>query len=177
MFRNLAKLFISGLVVLALLLPQFSIKAEAKGKRHKKVGFFTRMKRNIKHKVKMTAKKVHRKIVKAGAGVQNKIMDSAVKTRSALTGKKPRKVWVRGHYKKGNRHHTKGHWKTVRRSHKPHSHPPSSPPVGNPSPAPVPSPTPAPAPMNPPAINTGAPLPPLDPVLPSFSIKAAKKRR
>ncbi|HEY9068891.1 MAG TPA: hypothetical protein VIV61_01470, partial [Candidatus Ozemobacteraceae bacterium] len=78
--------------------------AEAKG--HKKVGFFTRMKRAIKHKVKMTAKKTRRAIVRTGCAITNGVMDSAVKAKSAITGKKPKRVWVKGHYKTHNKKHT-----------------------------------------------------------------------
>ncbi|MFZ2959777.1 MAG: hypothetical protein WA705_23090 [Candidatus Ozemobacteraceae bacterium] len=128
-------------------------KAEAKGKHHKKIGFFTRVGRTIKRKVKRVCKKVHRGVVKAGAAVTNKVMDSAVHAKSAVTGKKPKYVWVKGHYKKGNKHHTTGHWARVSRKHKPSG-------GGAPAPAPAPSPEPAPAP-------SAGPLPPLaDPAMP-----------
>lgn len=126
-------------------------KAEAKGHHHKKVGFFTRVKRAVKHKIKMKAKKVRRAFVRTGCAIKNGIMDSAVKAKSKITGKKPKRVWVKGHYKTHNKHHTKGHWRRVKRGHKPSGG------CSNQGGA-----TQAPAP-----ISGGQPLPPLDPALPN----------
>lgn len=138
-------------------------KAEAKGKHHKKVGFFTKMKRKIKRKIKRVCKKIRRGVVNAGHRVQNRIMDSGVKLKSRITGKKPKRVWVCGHYKKGKRHSTKGHFRRVNRKGKPGSGG-SNPGQGGFAPAP------APAPSTPPtSIAGGSPLPPIDPVLPSMS--------
>ncbi len=125
-------------------------KAEAKG-HHKKVGFFTRMKRAVKHKIKMTAKRTRRALVRTGCNIKNGIMDSAVKAKSKITGKKPKRVWVKGHYKTHNKKHTCGHWRRVKSSHK-HSGSSSQ----TPGQAPAPSP-----------ISGGQPLPPLDPALPN----------
>lgn len=124
--------------------------AEAKGHHHKKVGFFTRVKRAVKHKIKMTAKKTRRAIVRTACSIKNGIMDSGVKAKSKITGKKPKHVWVKGHYKTHNKKHTKGHWRRVKRGHK-HS--------GGGS---TQAPTQAPVPM-----SGGQPLPPLDPALPN----------
>ena len=138
-------------------------KAEAKGTHHKKVGFFTKMKRMVKRKIKWVCKKVRRGIVNAGSRVQNKIMDTGVKIKSRITGKKPKRVWVRGHYSKGNRHHTKGHFRRVHRKGKPvSSGGGSNPGQGGGAPAPAPSTPPT-------SISGGSPLPPIDPVLPSQS--------
>ncbi len=121
--------------------------SQAEAKCHKKVGFFTRMKRAIKHKVKMTVKKTRRAIVRTGCAISNRIHDGATKAKSAITGKKPKRVWVKGHYKTHNKKHTKGHWRRVKLSHK-HSGG-----CGTPSQAPAP-------------ISGGQPLPPLDPAMP-----------
>lgn len=66
------------------------------GKHHgkKKVGFFTRIGRAIRH---------------AGDHVKNWVMDSHVKTKKFFTGRKPR-VWVCGHYDHNGKH-VKGHWR------------------------------------------------------------------
>jgi len=128
--------------------------AEAKG-HHKKMGFFKKFKRKVKAKVK----KVRRAIVTGVCKVQNKIVDTGVRAKSRITGKKPKKVWVRGHYKKGNKHHTRGHWKRNIKHRKP---------AGGGAPAPAPS---SYAPMPP----SSAPLPPLDPALPTFKGKKGKR--
>ncbi|MBF0547034.1 MAG: hypothetical protein HQM08_21515 [Candidatus Riflebacteria bacterium] len=90
--------------------------AEAKG-RHKKVGIFTRISRTVKRNFNRTCKKVHRGIVNAGCSVTNKVMDGAVNVKTALTGKK-KYTWVEGHYKKGNKHHTSGHFRRIIRHKK-----------------------------------------------------------
>ena len=91
--------------------------AEAKTK--KKVGFFKRICRKVKRTVKRVCKKTKRAIVRTGAAVQNKVMDSAVKAKSCLTGKKPKNVWVKGHYKKGQKTLTNGHFRRVKHGKKP----------------------------------------------------------
>jgi len=114
------KIFITGLLSLSLLLPDLvgaQTPAPAKKHRHRKAGFFTRINRAIKHKVKMSAKKTRRAIVKTGCAVENGIMDSAVSAGRAITGKK-KTTFVKGHYKKGNKHHTKGHFRRVIRHKK-----------------------------------------------------------
>ncbi|NLI76270.1 MAG: hypothetical protein GX442_07505 [Candidatus Riflebacteria bacterium] len=136
---------------------------------HKKVGFFKKMGRKIKRKIKRVCKKIRRGIVKAGCRVQNKIMDTGVKIKSKITGKRPKRVWVCGHYKKGNKHHTSGHWRRNRKHGKPGAGGGSNPGQGGMGQAP------APAPVPPTSISGGSPLPPIDPVLPSMS-KQYKKR-
>jgi hypothetical protein len=90
-----------------------SRQAEAKGKHkhYKKVGFFKRTYRKIKRKIKRVCKKIKRGIVLTGARIQNRIMDTGVKIKSRITGKRPKRVWVCGHYKKGNKTLTNGHWR------------------------------------------------------------------
>jgi len=78
-------------------------------------------------------------------------MDGAVKAKSKLTGKKAKKTWVKGHYKKGSKSHTKGHFRKVGKKGGKKSSSSSS----NGSSAPAVS---------------GQPLPPAqDPVLPNFN--------
>lgn len=133
------------------------------GHHHKKVGFFKKMGRKIKRKIKRVCKKIRRGIVKAGCKIQNKIMDSGVKLKSKITGKRPKRVWVCGHYKKGNKHHTSGHWRRNRKHSKPGAGGGSSDPGQGGGQAPEPAPVP------PTSISGGSPLPPIDPVLPSMS--------
>lgn len=75
----------------------------------KKTSFFA----SASKKFKRACKKTKKACVKAGSAVTNKIMDGAVKAKSKITGKKPKKVWVKGHYKKGSKSHTKGHFRKV----------------------------------------------------------------
>ncbi len=115
----------------------------------KKQSFLTKTVRKIKRNIKKTTKKTKRAVVKSGASVTNKIMDGAVKAKSKVTGKKASKTWVKGHYKKGNNKHTKGHFRTVKKGGKKStSSRPSRPGSG--------------------AVS-GQPLPSNDPVLPNFS--------
>ncbi|GAB4278554.1 MAG: hypothetical protein Kow0029_21910 [Candidatus Rifleibacteriota bacterium] len=110
--------------ILAVLLLTFGLfvttgeRTEVLAKKSKKTSWIKKAARKIKRKVKRAAKKTRRAFVKAGASVTNKIMDSAVKAKSKITGKKAKKTWVKGHYKKGNKKHTKGHFRKVRRSGK-----------------------------------------------------------
>lgn len=131
MLKTTAKVIFGALIAIGLLIPSTADQAEAKSK--KKVGFFTRVKRAVKHKVKMTAKKTRRAVVKAGCAVTNGVMDSAVKAKKAVTGKKAKKVWVKGHYKTHNKKHTQGHFRRVNRSHKPSGS------ASTPAPAPMPA--------------------------------------
>ena len=133
MLKTTAKVLFRALIAIGLLIPAAPDQAEAKSK--KKVGFFTRVKRAVKHKAKMTAKKTRRAVVKAGCAVSNGVMDSAVKAKSAITGKKAKKVWVKGHYKTHNKKHTNGHFARVKRHHK------SSGGASAPAPAPAPMPS------------------------------------
>lgn len=73
--------------------------------------FTSKVKRNFKK----ACKKTKRAFVNAGSAATNKIMDSAVSAKSKVTGKKAKKVWVKGHYSKGSKSHTKGHFRTVKR--------------------------------------------------------------
>jgi len=79
----------------------------------KKTSCLTKLSRTIKRNVKKTVKKTKRAIVKTGANAQNAVVDSAVKAKSAITGKKAKKTFVKGHYKKGNKTLTNGHLRTV----------------------------------------------------------------
>ena len=83
-----------------------------------KPGFFKKVKKFTKKVVKKTVKKVKKgykagkkAAVKTGDYIQNKVMDSGVAVKKALTGKKC-KTFVKGHYKKGGSH-TKGHFRKV----------------------------------------------------------------
>jgi hypothetical protein len=49
--------------------------------------------------------------IKTGDAVQNKVMDTGVAVKKAVTGKKP-KTFVKGHYNK-NGSHTQGHFRKV----------------------------------------------------------------
>jgi hypothetical protein len=177
MFSKAKMVLISFLIALGLLMPGLEKKAEAK-QRKKKVGFFEQFQRKIKRDFKRSCKKTKRAIVKAGAAVQDKIMDGAVKAKSAITGKKPKKVWVRGHYSKGHKSLTNGHFRRVKRHH--HSSGGTSSGGGAPEPAPTPTPTPAPAPApapSAPGVSVGNPLPPVDPALPTTVQKSVRNRR
>lgn len=77
-----------------------------------KPGFFKKMKKAFKKGFK-AGKKAG---TKAFDAVQNKVMDSGVAVKKAVTGKKC-KTFVKGHYDK-NGNHTKGHFRKVS-CHKP----------------------------------------------------------
>lgn len=87
-------------------------------KKSKKTSWSTKVARKIKRSIKKTARKTKRAFVKAGCEVTNAVMDSAIKIKSKITGKKPKKTWVKGHYKKGNKRHTKGHFRKIRKKGK-----------------------------------------------------------
>lgn len=113
--------------------------------------FFKKAARKMKRNIKKACKKTKRAFVKAGSAVTNKIMDGAVKAKSKLTGKKAKKTWVKGHYKKGSKSHTKGHFRKVGKKGGKKSSSSSS--SGSSAPA-----------------VSGQPLPPAqDPVLPNFN--------
>lgn len=83
-----------------------------------KPGFFKAIKKATKKVVKKTVKAVKKgykagkkAAVKSGDYVQNKVMDSGVAVKKAITGKKC-KTFVKGHYNK-NGSHTKGHFRKV----------------------------------------------------------------
>ncbi len=136
MLKTTSKIVLSGLIALGLLCPAVTPKAEAAKKGKKKVGFFKRVTRKVKRTVKRVCKKTKRAVVKTGAAVQNKVMDSAVKAKAAVTGKKPKSTFVKGHYKKGQKTLTNGHFRRVNRSKKPaHSGGGSLPPAPAPAPA------------------------------------------
>ncbi len=67
---------------------------------HKKVGFFQRLGRAIRH---------------IGDHIKNGFMDLGVKIKYKLTGRKCR-VWVCGHYDHNGRH-VKGHWRYLKNCH------------------------------------------------------------
>ncbi|KAF1079853.1 MAG: hypothetical protein GQF41_3751 [Candidatus Rifleibacterium amylolyticum] len=73
-----------------------------------KPGFFKNVKKAFKKGFK-AGKKVG---TKAFDAVQNKVMDSGVAVKKAVTGKKC-KTFVKGHYDK-NGNHTKGHFRKVK---------------------------------------------------------------
>lgn len=129
MIRTVSKIAVSALIAVGLLIPATAEKAEAKSK--KKIGIFTRMERKVKRTCKRVAKKTKRAVVKTAANVQNGVMDSAMKAKSAVTGKKNKSTFVKGNYKKGKKTLTNGHFRRVNRSHKPSG--------GAPAPAPVPA--------------------------------------
>ncbi|MBI3039273.1 hypothetical protein HYY75_09540, partial [bacterium] len=129
--------------------------AGSPGKKHKKDGFF---------------QKIGKKIVHAGDHIANGVMDTGVKLKKSVTGKK-NKVWVCGHYDK-NGNHVKGHWRYLK-----HNCPQNPGQGGNPGqgnnpgqgggtqpPAP-PSEPPAP-PSEPPAPPSEPPAPPSEPPAP-----------
>ncbi len=116
----------------------------------KKTSAFEKAAKKMKRNLKKACKKTGRAFVNAGSAVTNKVMDGAVKAKTKITGKKAKKVWVKGHYKKGSKSHTKGHFRTVKKGGKSSS---SSSSAGN----------------NGTAVS-GQPLPPSqDPVLPNFN--------
>lgn len=78
----------------------------------------TKLQRTVKRKVKKAVKKTKRAIVKTGANAQNAVVDSAVKAKAKITGKKAKKTFVKGHYKKGNKTLTNGHFRTVSKKSK-----------------------------------------------------------
>lgn len=80
--------------------------------------FLTKVARKVKRNVKKTVKKTKRAIVKTGAAAQNTVVDSAIKAKSAITGKKAKKTFVKGHYKKGNKTLTNGHLRKVSKGKK-----------------------------------------------------------
>jgi hypothetical protein len=73
--------------------------------------FFKKASSKIKRNIKKACKKTKKAVVNAGSSVTNKIMDGAVSAKSKITGKKAKKTWVKGHYKKGSKSHTKGHFR------------------------------------------------------------------
>lgn len=78
----------------------------------KKTCAITKITRKIKRNVKKTVKKTKRAVVKTGASIQNAVADSAVNAKKAITGKK-NKTFVKGHYKKGQKTLTNGHFRKV----------------------------------------------------------------
>ncbi len=85
---------------------------------HHHNGFWNNVKKATKKVVKKTVKAVKKgyqagkkAVVKTGDCIQNKVMDSGVAIKKAVTGKKC-KTFVKGHYDK-NGNHTKGHFRKV----------------------------------------------------------------
>lgn len=76
-----------------------------------KPGFFKKMVKKTVCAVKKGAKATKKAVVKAHDAVQNKVMDSGVAVKKAVTGKKC-KTFVKGHYDKNGKH-TKGHFRKV----------------------------------------------------------------
>lgn len=130
MVRIMSKVALVVLIAFGLFGVSFVSKAEAKTK--KKVGFFTKMSRKIKRKVRHVAKKTRRAIGNTAARIEDGIMDAGVAAKKAITGKKC-KTHVRGHYKKGQKSMTNGHFRRVSKKKKPAG-------GGAPSPAPAPAP-------------------------------------
>jgi hypothetical protein len=118
MLKNSLAAVLGLILVFGGFLPGTSPEVEA-AKSKKKVGFFTRVNRKVKRKVKRTVKKTKRAIVNSGYAVQDKIADAGVKAKATVTGKKPKRTHVRGHYKKGNKHSTNGHMRKVTRKKRP----------------------------------------------------------
>lgn len=116
---------VMSLLVSLFLLPEFSIK-RVEARSRKKTGYFTRLTRKLNSSMKRSAKKIRRASVKAMCGIQNQIMDASLKAGSSITGKKPKKTFVKGHYKKGNKKHTKGHIRSTRRRRKKTAAPPAA---------------------------------------------------
>ncbi len=130
MVRMMSKVALVVLIAFGLFGASFVAKAEAKGKAKKKVGFFTKMSRKIKRKVKHVAKKTRRAIGNTAAKIEDGIMDAGVAVKQKITGKK-QKTHVRGHYKKGQKTMTNGHFRRVSKKKKP---------AGGGAPAPAPAP-------------------------------------
>ncbi|MBU1105344.1 MAG: hypothetical protein KKB51_01650 [Candidatus Riflebacteria bacterium] len=109
----MSKLF-KSLSVLLVALCLFAITGETSEIQAatKKVSCLKKITRTIKRKVKKTIKHTRRAIGKTGANVQNAIADSAVKAKKAITGKK-KSTFVKGHYKKGQKSLTNGHFRKV----------------------------------------------------------------
>lgn len=79
---------------------------------------FEKMAKTVKKNVKKAVKKTKKAIIKTGAAAQNAVVDSAVKAKSAITGKKAKKTFVKGHYKKGSKTLTNGHFRKVSKGKK-----------------------------------------------------------
>ncbi len=105
------------LAVLLLAFGFFAVSGEVDevmaAKKKSSQSFFKKASNKMKRNIKKACKKTKRAFVKAGSAVTNKIMDGAVNAKSKLTGKKAKKTWVKGHYKKGAKSHTKGHFRKV----------------------------------------------------------------
>ncbi|MBF0500937.1 MAG: hypothetical protein HQM09_12440 [Candidatus Riflebacteria bacterium] len=144
MIRTVSKIALGVMIAAGLLMPAVVTKAEAKGK--KKVGVFTRIQRHVKRDCKRVVKKTRRAVVNAGCSVENGVMDSAMKAKSTITGKKNKSTWVKGHYATGNKKHTEGHFRRVK-----HHKAGGAAPAPAPTAAPAGDPTAAPAPIAPPA--------------------------
>lgn len=112
------KLF-KSLAVLLVAIGMFAMSGESSELQaaKKKVSCIKKVSRTIKRKVKKTVKKTKRAIVKTGANAQNAVVDSAVKAKKAVTGKK-KSTFVKGHYKKGNKTLTNGHFRKVSKGSK-----------------------------------------------------------
>ncbi|HOY67556.1 MAG TPA: hypothetical protein PLP29_11735, partial [Candidatus Ozemobacteraceae bacterium] len=94
--------FLNKILALVLMFGLFTAAEVSAGKpghchKKKKVGFF---------------QKIGRAFVKVGDKIKNKIMDTHVNVKKAVTGRKNR-VWVCGHYNKNGKH-VKGHWRYVK---------------------------------------------------------------
>lgn len=108
--RNILK----SLAVVMLALSFFAVSGESNEAfaAKKKTSCLTKAVRKVKRDVKRTAKKTKRAIVKTGANVQNAVVDSAVNAKAKVTGKK-KSTFVKGHYKKGQKTLTNGHFRKV----------------------------------------------------------------
>jgi len=111
----MSKLF-KGFAVIVVALGMFATSGETSqvmaAKKQQK-SCIQQMSQTIKRTVKKNVKKTKRAVVKTGANVQNAVVDSAVNAKAKVTGKKPAKTFVKGHYKKGNKTLTNGHFRTV----------------------------------------------------------------
>jgi len=110
----MSKLF-KGFAVIVMTLGLFATTGETSQvmAAKKQTSCIKQMTSKVKRVVKKTVKKTKRAVVKTGAAVQNAVADTAVKAKAKITGKKPAKTFVKGHYKKGNKTLTNGHFRTV----------------------------------------------------------------
>jgi hypothetical protein len=110
--NNLFKALSVAVVTLGLFAGSAEV-SEVSAAKKSDPSFFTKVSRTVKKNVKKTAKKTKRAVIKTGAAAQNAVVDSAVKAKSCITGKKAKKTFVKGHYKKGNKTLTNGHFRKV----------------------------------------------------------------
>lgn len=84
-------------------------------RRYRRSNPYSQLSNKMKRTIKRVSNKIKRELVTSGYKLQDAVMDAGVALKSKITGKKPKKVWVQGHYKRGNKNATKGHWQRVKR--------------------------------------------------------------